>query len=134
MAVCSAKAYDEQVGILAVAQHFQIGHGNILNLLRTLAGHQVVVLGIGTDDTCLVVLFQSAQDVGEALAARHSPVAGSVLGTHIGCPLAQEFLGHIGRIDFGILGQIGQFERSRTVGHVSIGKQHHGCHVFQSHL
>ena len=134
MAVCASEAHDEQFGILSVAQHFEVWHGDVGNLAGTLACHQVVVLGIGADGTRLVVLFQSAQDVLESLASGHGPVACAVFGTHVGCPLSFQFFGHVRWLYGRIILEIGQAEGTRAVGHEGICQQHHGCHVFQCNL
>ena len=93
-----------------------------------------MVLRIGRDGTCLGILLQSAENMLEALASGHCPVAGAVLGTHIGCPLAFQFLGNIRRIDGGHLVEVWKFESARTVCTVSIGEQDDGSHVLQGYL
>ena len=72
--------------------------------------------------------------MGKALTTRHSPVAGTVLGTHIRRPFALQFFGNVGRIDGIEFIDVGQFEGSGTVGHEGIGKQHDGRHVLQGDL
>ena len=135
MSVCTAEAHDEQFGILLVALYHEVGYGDGVYLLLAQTSHQVVVLGVGRDGTCLVVLLQASEDMLESLATRYSPVAHAVLLLAlVGSPCATEFLGYVRRIDGGILGQVGQAESARTVGDESIGEQYHRSHVFQSNL
>ena len=86
VSVCTSKSYYEQVGILLVTQNFQVRNGYGVNLCLTLACHQIVVLGIGTDGSSLVVFLQSAQDMLESFSARYGPVSCSVFCTHVWCP------------------------------------------------
>ena len=134
MTIGRAEANDEQVGIVYVALHLEVWHLDIGNLLLAQARHQVVVLRIRRDGSRLRVFLQSAEDMSEALASRHSPVTGTILCTHIGCPLAFQFLRHVRWIDRVKLGEIRELEGSRAVGHEGIGKQHHRSHVLQGHL
>ena len=134
VSVGAAESHDEEVCIVLVTFHVQVGHLDACNLLCTQTCHQVVVLGIGADGTRLVVLLQSAKDVGETLATRHSPVTCTILGTHVGSPSAAQFLGHIRRVDGRIFLQLRELEGTAAVGDEGICQQHHGCHVFQGHL
>ena len=93
-----------------------------------------MVLGIGRDGTRLRVLLQTTQNVGEALTTGNSPVAGTILGTHIGSPLALQFLGNVGRIDGIELGDLRQTEGTRAVGNIGIGEQHDRSHVLEGYL
>ena len=134
VAVGAAEADDEQFGIVLVAEYFEVGHGDGINLGLTLAGHQVVVLGVRADGTRLVVLLEAAQDVLKAFATRHSPVADACFVTHVGRPLTAQFFGNIRRIDGRIVLQVGQLEGSRAVGHKGVGHQDDRRHVLQRHL
>ena len=134
MTIGGTEAHNEQVGILHITVNLKVGNLNVGNLLLTQTSHQVVVLRIGRDGTGVGILLQSAEDMLEALATRHCPVAGAVLSTHIRCPLALQFLGNIRRIDGRHLGKVGEFESARTVCTVGIGEQNDGRHVLQSYL
>ena len=134
VAIGTSEAHDEQVGIVLVAQHLKVGHLDVVHLLLAQARHQVVVLGVGADGTGLVVLFEAAQDVGEALAAGHGPIAHALSVTLIGCPRPAQFLGHVGWLDGGIFLEFGQAEGCRAVGDVGIGEQYDGGHVLECHL
>ena len=135
VSVGAAKANDEEVGIVLVAQHFEVGHLNLVDFLLTQMSHQVVVLGVGGNGTRLVVLLQATEDVLEAFASGHCPVAHTCFGiAEIRCPLALQFLRHVGRLDGRIVGKVRQFEGSRAVGHVGIGHEDDGRHVLQCHL
>ena len=112
MTVGGAEAHDEQLGIVCIADHLQVGHLDVGNLLLAQTRHQVVVLRVGRDGTRLRVLLQTAQDMREALAARHCPVAGAVLSAHIGSPLALQLLRNIRGIDAVELVHLGQAEGS----------------------
>ena len=130
----AAEAHDEQLGIVFVAKHLEVGHGDGSYLSLTLAGHQVVILGIRTDGTRLVVLLEAAEDVLEAFSARHSPVANALGITHVWCPRTFQILWDIRRRDGGILAEVGQFECCGTICNVGIRHENYGCHVFQRHL
>ena len=134
VAVCATEAYNEQVGVILVAQHLQVGYLYVVNLLLTQAGHQVVVLRVGGDGPRLVVLLQSAEDMLKALASGHSPVAHAVGIALVGSPAALQLIRHVGWLDGGIFVQFGQTEGSAAVGNVGISHQHHGSHVLQGHL
>ena len=69
-----------------------------------------MVLRVGADGACCIVLLQTTQDMGESLTTRNSPITGTVLGTHVRSPFALEFLRNVRRIDCGVIGQVGQFE------------------------
>src|SRR5574344_1215811 len=56
---CAAKAYDEQVCIILVAQHLEVWHLNLVYLFLTQASHEVVVLWVCRDSTSLVVFLQT---------------------------------------------------------------------------
>ena len=134
MAVGGTKAHDEQFCIVLITQDFEVGHRDAVDLLLTQTSHEIVVLGVRRDGTRLVVLLQATQDVGETFATRHSPVTHALSITLIGSPGSAQFLGNIGRIDGGILVEIGQTECSRTIGDEGICEQNHGSHVFKCHL
>ena len=134
MTIGGTEAHNEQVGILHITVHLEIGNLNVGDLLLTQTSHQVVVLRIGRDGTSFGILLQSAEDMLESLATRNCPIAGAVLSTHIRCPLALQFLGNIRRIDGRHLGKVREFESARTVCTVCIGEQNDGSHVLQSYL
>ena len=132
--VGAAEAHDEQVGIIDIAVNGEVGHLDVRYLLRAQTCHQVVVLGVGGYRSGVGVFLQTAQDVLEALAAWHCPVACAVLGTHVWCPLTLQFLRNIRWVDGVEFRHVGQFECSRAVGCKGIGEQHHGSHVLQCYL
>ena len=134
MSVGRTEAYNEQVGISNVANDLKVGNLDVGYLLLAQASHQVVVLGVGRDGSRVGVLLQSTQDMGESLATRNSPVAGTILSAHVGSPLALQLLRNVGRIDGIELGYLGQFKGTGAVGDISVSQQHDRGHVLQRYL
>ena len=110
MTISRTEAHDEQIGILHITVHFEIRYLNISYLLLAQTCHQVMVLRIGGDSTRFGILLQSAKNMLESFTPRNSPIAGSILGAHIRCPLSLQFLRNIRRIDGIHLGEIRKFE------------------------
>ena len=135
MSIGTTETNNEQLGILGVSLYHKVGYGDGIYLLLAQTGHQVVVLGVGRDGTCLVVLLQTTEDMLESFASGHCPVAHAILLlTLVGSPCTLQFFRHVGRIDGCIFSQIGQAESARAVSHEGIGEQHHGSHVLQGNL
>ena len=135
VSVGATKAYDEEVGIVFVTQHFEVRHLNLIDFLLTELCHQVVVLWIRRDSTRLVVLLQTAQDVLETFTTRHCPITYTCLRiAEVRCPRALQFLRNVWGIDSWILSEVRQFEGSRAVSYVGVGHQDDRRHVLQCHL
>ena len=87
VAVSTAETDNQQVGIVLIAFYFYVGYFDFGNLLGTQARHQVVVFRVGGDGACLIVLFQSAEDMSETLCSGDGPIAAAGLFvTLVGCP------------------------------------------------
>ena len=134
MSVCAAKAHNEQVGIVNITINGKVRHLDVCNLLCAQASHQVVVLRIGGYRTGIRVFLQTAEDMLESFATRHCPVACAVLGTHVWCPFALQFLRNIRWVNGIKFFYVRQFESSRTISSECIGEQHNGSHVLQCNL
>ena len=133
VSVGGAKTNYEQFCVL-VAKHLNVGNGDFGDFLGAFAAHKVVVFGVGGDCAGLVVLFEAAKDVRESLPARYCPIAYHFLVPHIRCPLAEKVFRHVGRIDGGIVGEVGEFECCRTVAEECVREKNHGGHVFEGNL
>ena len=62
MTVSRTEAHNQQIGIVHVTIHLEVGHLDIGNLLLAQTCHQVVVLGIGRDGTSVRVLLQATEE------------------------------------------------------------------------
>ena len=134
VSVGSSETDNEQFCIVLIAKHLKVRNWDSVYLCLALAGHEVVILRVGTYRACLIVLLKTAKYVLEAFPARHSPVANALSITHIRCPRAFQILWNIRRIDGGIVFQVWQLESRRAVSHKGIRHEDYRRHVFQSHF
>ena len=79
MTVCTTETNDEQVGVVLITQYLEVWHLNLVDFCLTQTSHEVVILWVGGDGTCLVVLLQSTEDMLETFATWHCPIANTSL-------------------------------------------------------
>ena len=134
VSVCTTETNDEELCIINITYNLKVRNLNVVDLSLTLACHKVVVLWICRDSTCLVVLLKTTEDMLEALTTRNSPVASTILSTHIRSPLTLQFLWNVWRIDSVHLREVRELECTRTVSYVCICEETYRSHVLEGNL
>src|SRR5574344_2788530 len=131
----TTESYDEQLGIVLVAQHLYIGYWNIGNLLCPQLTHDIVVFRLGRDSACLSVLLQTTEDMCISFLSRHCPIAHLSFGIALVWSVIAFLLGSdIMRFDGVETLYCRQFPCSRTVCNEGIGEQDDRSEVLNRNL